>query len=103
MLAALLLMMAVVAAALAWQAGRAAAETAAYWGQRACAQAGVQWLDQSVHLLSFRLRRGADGWLGIERQFGFEYSIGGEDRHAGRVVLHGTRLVSLLGPLPAAG
>ena len=83
-----------------WFAGRAAAETATVIGQRACARAGVQWLDQSVHLLAIRVRRGPDGWLGLERHFGFEYSTGGEDRHAGRIVLHGRQLRALAGPMP---
>ena len=83
-----------------WYSGRAAAETATVIGQQACARAGVQWLDQSVHLLAIRLRRGADGWLALERHFGFEYSTGGEDRHAGRIVLHGRRLRALSGPVP---
>lgn len=83
-----------------WFSGRAAAETATVIGQRACTRAGVQWLDHSVHLVSMRLRRGPDGWLGLERHFGFEYSTGGEDRHAGRIVLHGRRLLALAGPMP---
>lgn len=83
-----------------WSAGRAAAETAAIHGRRACEAAGVQWLDQSVHLLSMRLRRDSNGRLGWERQFQFEYSAGGDDRQAGRLTLLGTRLVSLVGPMP---
>ena len=43
---------------------------------------------------------GPDGWLGLERHYGFEYSTGGEDRHAGRIVLHGRRVLSLVGPMP---
>lgn len=83
-----------------WFAGRAAAETATWLGQQACARAGVQWLDFSVHLVAMRLARGPDGWLGLERHYRFEYSSGGEDRHAGRIVLHGRRLVALAGPMP---
>lgn len=83
-----------------WFAGRAAAETATHYGRQACSRAGVVWLDHSVHLLSLRPRRGSDGWIGLERQYGFEYSIHGHDRHAGRVVLQGRRLRSLVGPMP---
>ena len=81
-------------------AARAAAERAAEIGRDACQAAGVQWLDQSVHLLSMRPRRGGDGWIGMERHYGFEYSLNGDDRHAGRIVLHGRRLRSLVGPMP---
>jgi len=62
----------------------------------------VQWLDQSVHASGVRLRRGSDGRLGLERSFRFEYSHDGSDRHVGRIVLRGDRLVSFTGPVPAA-
>lgn len=100
MLGTLLASIFVMAVVVFWYSGRAAAETATVIGQRACTRAGVQWLDQSVHLLALRLRRGPDGWLGLERHYGFEYSTGGQDRHAGRIVLHGRRLVALAGPVP---
>lgn len=99
MLGTLLISILAMALVVFWYSGRAAAETATVIGQRACARAGVQWLDQSVHLLAIRLRRGPDGWLGLERHYGFEYSTGGEDRHAGRIVLHGRRLTALAGPV----
>lgn len=100
MLSTLLAFIAAVSLAALWSAGRAAAEAAARWGQQACARAGVTWLDHSVHLVDLRLRRGADGWLGLERHYAFEYSHTGEDRQRGRIVMQGRRLVSLLGPMP---
>lgn len=100
MLSTLIMMLLAMGAVAFWFAGRAAAETAIRVGQAACAKAGVQWLDQSVHLLSMRLNRGTDGWLGVERHFGFEYSTDGDDRRAGRIVLHGRRLRSVVGPMP---
>ena len=81
---------------------RAAAERAAEIGRDACAAAGVQWLDQSVHANGLRLRRKDDGWLGLERSFRFEYSEDGHDRHIGQVVLLGDRLVGFSGPTRAA-
>ena len=103
MLSELLLLLTAFAVVAFWFAGRRAAELAAEIGRRACARAGVQWLDQSVHLLSMRLRRGSDGWLGLERHYGFEYSTAGADRHPGRIVLHGHRLQAIAGPMPVAG
>ncbi len=100
MLSTLIFLLLAIAFVAFWAAGRAAAETATHWGQQACIRAGVQWLDQSVHLLAMRLSRGSDGWIGIERHYGFEYSNGGEDRRAGRIVLRGRRLLSLVGPMP---
>jgi hypothetical protein len=101
MLSTLIFLLLAIAALAFWFAGRAAGETATWLGQQACARAGVQWLDHSVHLIGMRLSRGPDGWLGLERQYRFEYSTGGEDRHAGRIVLHGRRLLALAGPMPA--
>ncbi len=88
-------------AAFLWSNARAASETAHRLGRQACEAAGVQWLDHSVHLVRLRLRRGTDGRLGIERHYRFDYSRHGEDRHSGRIVLFGTRLVELIGPLAA--
>lgn len=85
-----------------WNANRAAAERAEAVGRDSCRAAGVQWLDQSVHAIAWRLYRRDTGWLGMERTFRFDYSIHGDDRHVGRMVLRGERLVSFTGPVNAA-
>ena len=85
-----------------WSASRAAAERAEMVGRDACRAAGVQWLDESVHETGVRLCRHDNGWLGLERTFRFDYSLDGQDRHAGRLVLRGDRLVSFSGPVPPA-
>src|SRR3546814_11892806 len=59
-------------------------------------------LDQTVHATGVRLHRGADGRLGFERSFRFEYSSGGDDRNVGRLVLRGEELVYFSGPAQAA-
>jgi hypothetical protein len=87
----------------AWSAARAAAERAGQMGRDACRAAGVQWLDETVHASGLRLRRGEDGRLGFERSFRFEYSHDGDDRHIGRLVLRGERLVSFSGPMRGTG
>ena len=85
-----------------WSAGRAAAERAEALGRDACRAAGVQWLDHSVHAIGLRLCRHENGRLGFERTFRFDYSHDGMDRHIGRLVLRGDRLVAFSGPvLPA--
>ncbi|MDQ1119799.1 MULTISPECIES: DUF3301 domain-containing protein [Pseudoxanthomonas] len=81
-----------------WNASRAAAERATQVGRNACEAAGVLWLDQSVQATGVRLRRGEDGRLGLERSFRFDYSHDGVERHTGKMVLHGQRLVSFVGP-----
>ena len=85
-----------------WSTARAAAERAEEVGRNACFSAGVQWLDQTVHADGLRLRRRRDGWLGLERSFRFEYSEDGQDRHIGRIVLLGEKLVGFSGPSRAA-
>ena len=82
-----------------WNAARAAAEHAKQLGRNACSAADVLWLDESVHASGIRVRRGDDGRLGFERNFRFEYSYDGVDRHVGRMVLRGERLVSFVGPI----
>lgn len=100
----LLIMMIVGALAFSyWSAARAAAERADAVGRDACRAAGVQWLDETVHASGLRLKRGDDGRVGFERTFRFEYSEDGNDRHIGRLVLRGDRLVSFSGPLRGTG
>ncbi|ALN92545.1 MULTISPECIES: DUF3301 domain-containing protein [Lysobacter] len=82
-----------------WSAGRAAAERAEVVGRDACRAAGVQWLDQSVHSIGLRIIRQESGWLGFERTFRFDYSIDGEDRHVGRMILRGDKLIAFSGPV----
>ena len=99
----LLILMILAAMAFAfWSAGRAAAERAEAVGRDACRTAGVQWLDQSVHAIGLRVCRHDNGWLGFERTFRFDYSIDGQDRHIGKLVLRGDRLVSFSGPVTRA-
>lgn len=96
----LVILMIVTAMAFAfWSAGRAAAERAEALGRDACRVANVQWLDQSVHAIGLRLCRHDNGWLGLERTFRFDYSINGDDRRMGRLVLRGERLVAFSGPV----
>ncbi|WP_045737133.1 DUF3301 domain-containing protein [Xanthomonas sp. MUS 060] len=99
----LILLMIVGAAVFAfWNASRAAAERAEVLGRNACKAADVQWLDQSVHGTGLRLRRLPNGWLGFERSFRFDYSCDGVDRHSGRLVLLGDRLITFAGPSVAS-
>ncbi|PIQ37081.1 MAG: hypothetical protein COW59_08990 [Lysobacterales bacterium CG17_big_fil_post_rev_8_21_14_2_50_64_11] len=94
----LLAIMALALGAFSWTSAQAANEAARRHGERACADAGVQWLDQAVQLERVRIRRGGDGWLAVERWYRFEYSRDGQSRHAGRLILLGTRLSGLFGP-----
>jgi hypothetical protein len=88
--------------ALFWSESRAAAELAHRLGRDACAQAGVQWLDQSVALTRIALRRAGDGRLRVFRQYRFEYSRQGDDRGHGSLALLGRELQWIRTPLPPA-
>ena len=96
---ALILLVAVALGWAFWSSARAAAERAEEVGRDACNAAGVQWLDQTVHASGLRLHRGENGRLGFERSFRFEYSEDGQDRHVGRLVIRGDRLVAFSGPV----
>ena len=78
--------------ALAWSEARAAAERASRLGREACARTGVQWLDHSMMLVKLALRRAPDGRLRVQRTYRFEYSVQGDDRRAGNLVLLGREL-----------
>ncbi len=96
-------LIALVAGAAWFNGARRAAELAQDVGRRACRRNGVQWLDESVHASGLRIRRKADGWLGLERDFRFEYSRDGSDRHVGSLSLLGGELVRFVGPVREAG
>lgn len=69
-------------------------EIALQAARRACEQAGVQFLDESVALKKMTLRRDEDMRTRLYREFGFEYSSAGDDRQAGRIYLLGNRVLS---------
>lgn len=73
-------------------AGLQARETAYAAARRACEEAGVQFLDDTVGQSGLRLARDAEGRAVFERQFRFEFSTTGDDRQQGRVRLLGGRL-----------
>ena len=94
----ILLMIAGAAALSFWNGNRAAAEYAHILGRRACDAAGVQFLDDSVHLNGYSVHRGESGWLTLDRKFRFEFSVTGADRHSGSMVIRDRKLVQFTGP-----
>lgn len=68
---------------------REAAHAAA---RKACAEANVQFLDDTVSQSGIRLARDAEGRMVLERHFRFEFSPTGDDRQQGRVRLLGNRV-----------
>jgi hypothetical protein len=102
MLTPLILLIAFGLLALAWSEARAAAEQARAHGREACANAGVQWLDQNVMLTRIGLRRASDGRLRVLRHYRFDYSTHGADRHQGSLALLGRELQWISAPPPPA-
>lgn len=94
----ILLMIAGAAAVSFWNNNRAASEYAHILGRRACEAAGVQFLDDSVQLNGYAIRRRDNGWIGLDRKFHFDFSVTGADRHSGRMIIRDKQLVYFDGP-----
>ena len=88
--------------ALTWMNARAASETAAHYGRRACEESRVQWLDHTVMLERLNFRRAPDGWIRPLRRYRFDFSVDGHDRHRGHLELLGTELQWIHMPPPPA-
>lgn len=84
-----------------WWDGLQKREIAVRTARNACARAGVQFLDDSVVLLKLRLARDDNQRSRFYRQFGFEFSTTGDNRHPGRIYLLGARLLDVNLILPS--
>lgn len=78
-----------------WFAATRAREIARRVGRRACEQADVQFLDDTVELTRVRLRRDERGQIVVYREYRFEFSHDGTDRNHGALAMLGRRVVSL--------
>lgn len=81
--------------AVLWWKGMGSKEIARRAGIRACHEAGVQFLDDSVALHKLRVRRGPRGALTLYRVYGFEFTGSGERRHNGSIHMLGHHLQKL--------
>jgi hypothetical protein len=75
-----------------WYAGMQAREQAIAVGRRACADAGLQFLDDSVALSRTRLARSSGGQLQLRRDYRFEFSDTGDNRRPGVIRMLGGRV-----------
>lgn len=89
-----LLLAALAGVAAFWWDGLQKREFAIQAARRACEQASVQFLDETVALKKMTLRRDANQRARVYREFAFEYSSVGDDRQTGRVYLLGNRVLS---------
>ena len=70
-----------------WQNALKARDVARSFGHELCARAGVQLLDQSVSLAGVGFARNAHGHLRVRRNYRFDVSIDGHDRHRGNLTM----------------
>lgn len=82
-----------VAAAGYWLEAMRGKELARAAGKRACEQAQVQFLDDTVELVRVRVQRDGGGRLGLRREYRFEFSDDGSVRRRGELALLGRRVV----------
>jgi len=78
----------------AWMKLSRARELAVAAARRHCELQGLQLLDETVGLRAIRVRR-LDGHRRLERGYGFDVSIDGDDREQGRLWMIGPRVSGL--------
>ena len=64
-----------------------------FWVDSLKAREAVQFLDETVVGRGLRLARDERGHVVLRRAFEFEYSVSGDDRYTGSVVLEGREVV----------
>ena len=77
-----------------WLKLSVARERAMHEARRLCLQHGLQLLDETVGMRRIRLRR-ANGLRRVERCYGFDVSIDGDDRQPGRLWMIGNSVTSV--------
>ena len=75
-----------------WSEALRAREMALARCRRACRDANVQLLDQTVMLTSWRLARDVRGNITSRRRYRFEFSALGNDRYRGEIVMVGPKV-----------
>lgn len=70
-------------------------EIAVKAAEKHCELMQVQFLDQTAFLKKLRFKRDDKGQLGFLREYGFEFTVSGEDRYFGRVSMIGHRVESV--------
>ncbi|MBT9590059.1 MAG: DUF3301 domain-containing protein [Thiobacillus sp.] len=75
-----------------WYAGMQVREQAIAVGRRSCAEAELQFLDDSVALSRTRFARNSSGQLVFQRDYRFEFSDTGNNRLPGVIRMQGERV-----------
>ena len=90
--ASLLLLLVLTALGWFWFDSLSALETARAVGKRACCDANVQFLDDTVANIGLALVRDKYGRRVLRRTYRFEFSETGDSRREGRLVVFGRRV-----------
>jgi hypothetical protein len=109
MIESLLPLLLILAGFYVWQNAMRARDLARGLGRNLCAQANVQLLDQSVALQRLKLVRVPSHGVLLRRDYGFEFSVDGKDRHRGtlsiidgRLLVHNLAVPTQAVPPPAS-
>lgn len=87
-----------------WLEAMRSRELARAAGLRACREANVQLLDDTVEIVKLRLRRDAQGRIALYREYRFEFTADGVARFRGTLAMLGRRLLRAeLGSLGTEG
>ncbi|HVJ61386.1 MAG TPA: DUF3301 domain-containing protein [Tahibacter sp.] len=102
MIESLALLVLVSTVALIWHEAVRSRDRAANVARQLCARADLQLLDQSVGLRRISIVRAKNGQPGLRREYGFDVSTNGHDRHRGTLVLRAGLLENFSLPLREA-
>lgn len=91
----LLALMAFAAFAVFWQDALGTRERANEAARETCASTGAALLDGTVAFRSLKVVRGMGGRLAFERTYVFDYTLDGQTRRQGFIVMFGRRVDSI--------
>jgi hypothetical protein len=91
----LLALLAFFACAVFWQDALGTRERANDAARETCAATGAALLDDTVAFRSLKVVRGLGGRLALERTYLFEYTLDGQTRRHGFIVMFGRRVDSI--------
>ncbi len=75
-----------------WANNLRAREMAIAVSAEACKSSGVQFLDQTVSINRLGIGREPSGTMSLQRVYGFEFTLEGDQRFEGKVAMQGARV-----------